>query len=81
MLAKFVVDAKLGENTDSLEGREALQGYLDRCKCWSTTNRMKFNKNKCQILHLGQHNPGCTCRLADKRLACNPAERSPEGFG
>lgn len=59
-------DAKLEENADFLEGREALQGYLDRCECWSITNRMKFNEHKCQILLLGQRNPGCTCRLGDE---------------
>ncbi|KAK4823753.1 hypothetical protein QYF61_006049 [Mycteria americana] len=36
---------------------------------------MKFNKDKCQILHLGQCNPGCTYRLEDKRLDCSPAKR------
>ncbi|GAB0187324.1 hypothetical protein GRJ2_001197700 [Grus japonensis] len=36
---------------------------------------MKFNKSKCQILHLGQGNPGYTYKLGDKRLKNSPAER------
>ncbi|XP_010288889.1 PREDICTED: synapsin-2-like, partial [Phaethon lepturus] len=36
---------------------------------------MKFNKSKCQILHLGRGNPGSTCKLGDKRLESSPAER------
>ena len=39
------------------------------------TNRMKFNKSKCWILHLGWCNPGCPYRLGDKRLECSPEER------
>ena len=36
---------------------------------------MKFNKNKCWILHTEWCNPGCTARVGDKRLECSPAER------
>ena len=39
------------------------------------TNRMKSNKSKCRILHLGQGNPGYTYKLGDKRLKSSPAER------
>ena len=60
---------------DSLEGREALQGDLDRLESWAITNRMKFNKSKCRILHLGQGNPGYTYKLGDERLESSPTER------
>lgn len=36
---------------------------------------MKFNKNKCQIVHLGRGNPGYPYRLGDKRLESCPTER------
>lgn len=36
---------------------------------------MKFNKSKCQILHLGQGSPDYMCELEDERLERNPAER------
>ena len=39
---------------------------------------MKFNKEKCWILHLHWGNPGCSSRLGDKRLECNSAERDLE---
>ena len=35
---------------------------------------MKFNKGKCQILHLGHSNHGCTYRLGNERLESSSAE-------
>lgn len=65
----------MGGVVDSAEGGKPLQGDLDRLEGWTITNHMKFNKGKCQVLHLGHSNPGYTCRLGDEMLENSPAER------
>ena len=53
ILSKFLDNTKLGGAIDSFEGREALQRDLDKLEGLVITNHMKFQKSKCQILHLG----------------------------
>ncbi|GAB0209412.1 macrophage immunometabolism regulator [Grus japonensis] len=75
VVSKFADDTKLGGAVDSVEGGEALPRDLDRLENWAITNRMRFNKGKCWILHLGRGSPGYTYRLGDERLETSHAER------
>ena len=59
VLSKFADDTKL-VGVVSTEGGEDLQRDLDKIENRASTNRMKHNKNKCLILHLGRGNPGHT---------------------
>ncbi|PKU39850.1 rna-directed dna polymerase from mobile element jockey- hypothetical protein [Limosa lapponica baueri] len=71
----FVDDTKLGNAVDSLSGQETLQRDLGRLEHWAMINRTKFNKFKCQILHLEWSNSGHKHKLGEEWLESSPAER------
>ena len=55
---KFADYTKIFGRVDSERDREVLQRDLDRLVQWSERWQMKFNVDKCKVMHLGRGNSG-----------------------
>ena len=55
---KFADDTKIFRRVDSEEDRGALQRDLDRLVNWSEVWQMRFNVDKCKVMHFGRGSPG-----------------------
>ncbi|GAB0209557.1 mitochondrial enolase superfamily member 1 [Grus japonensis] len=74
-LSKFADHTKLCGMDNTLEGRDATPRDLNRLERWARANRMKFNKAKCKVLHVGRCNPKHNYRLGGEWIENSPEEK------
>ncbi|KAF4790426.1 hypothetical protein TURU_141138 [Turdus rufiventris] len=74
-LSKFANNAKLCDAVDMLVGRDVIQRHFDSLQRWVCVSLMKFNKAKCELLHLSQGCPMYRDRLGGEWTDSSPEEK------
>ncbi|CAM5165724.1 unnamed protein product [Natator depressus] len=75
VLIKFADDTKLGGIANLEKDRDILQDDLDDLVNWSNSNRMKFNSEKCKVMHLGINNKNFSYKLGTHQLEVTEEEK------
>ena len=55
-ISKFADDTKIASKVTTTDDRDNLQNDLDRLANWAHKWQMKFNVEKCKVLHIGSNN-------------------------
>ncbi|XP_064923730.1 SH2 domain-containing protein 4B isoform X1 [Columba livia] len=74
-ISKFADDTKLGGVAVTLEGCAAIQRDLGKLESWVGKKLMKYNKEKCRVLHLGRNNPRFQYKLGNDLLESSIGEK------
>ncbi|CAM4478002.1 unnamed protein product [Lepidochelys kempii] len=74
-VAKFADDTKLLKIVKTQADCEELQKDLSKLGDWATKWQMKFNVDKCKVMHIGKHNPNYTYTMMGSKLAVTTQER------
>ncbi|CAM5146391.1 unnamed protein product [Natator depressus] len=75
VLIKFADDMKLGGIANTEKDRDIIQEDLDDLVNWSNCNRMKFNSEKCKVMHLGVNNKNFSYKLGMHHLEVTDEEK------
>jgi hypothetical protein len=75
LLSKFADDTKLGGVVKNTEHGESIQNDLNKIAEWAKLWDMKFNVEKCCVLHLGRNNIRSTYNIYGKSLSATTAQK------
>ena len=64
----FADDTKMTGVVNNVEDQIVLQEDLKLLETWTVTNNMKFNSEKCCVMHCGYKNPKFTYKLYEHQL-------------
>uniref|UniRef100_K7F105 Reverse transcriptase domain-containing protein n=1 Tax=Pelodiscus sinensis TaxID=13735 RepID=K7F105_PELSI len=74
-VVKFADDTKLFRIVKTEADCEGLQEDLTKLSEWATKWQMKFNVDKCKVMHIGKNNPNYTYSMMGANLAMTNQER------
>uniref|UniRef100_A0A452HI16 Reverse transcriptase domain-containing protein n=1 Tax=Gopherus agassizii TaxID=38772 RepID=A0A452HI16_9SAUR len=74
-VAKFADDTKLLKIVKAKADCEELQKDLTKLSDWATKWQMKFNVDKCKVMHIGKNNPNYTYNMMGANLATTSQEK------
>jgi len=72
---KFADDTKIYRTVTNQEDGQRLQKDLDTVGTWAVRWQMKFNVEKCKVLHYGRNSIGCQYKMYGQPLAEATAEK------
>ncbi|CAM5111507.1 unnamed protein product [Natator depressus] len=75
VLIKFADETKLGGIANLERDRDIIQEDLNDLVNWSNSNRMKFNGEKCKVMHLGINNKNFSYKLGTHQLEVMEEEK------
>lgn len=67
-ISKFADDTKIGGKAQNDFDAQQIQLDLNKVAAWSEKWQMKFNVDKCKVMHIGHHNPKHEYFMAGKKL-------------
>ena len=74
-ISKFADDTKLSNSVTNDQDIQNLQEDLNKLMEWSDTWTMKFNVDKCSVMHFGHNNPQHEYQMNGKTLKCTREEK------
>ncbi len=67
-ISKFADDTKIGGKALTIGDCDAIQQDLDKLSSWSDKWLLKFNKDKCKVMHVGYNNSKRNYKLQSQNL-------------